>query len=103
MQSPVVLTAQEIKGQTFLALHSDPRPQLFIENTTNVGFYCGQSQTDDCSIVAESEHFRWNCKIPAFTNIFYNMPVISDKFPELPQMYFPEKLSFAYDSLSKFL
>ncbi|CAG9772920.1 unnamed protein product [Ceutorhynchus assimilis] len=95
---PVVLTAQEIKGQVFLALHNDPRPQIFIENKTNVLFYCGQTLPDETSVVAESEHFKWNCILPSLSGTYYNMPAISQKFPELPQVYFAEKLSLAYES-----
>ncbi|XP_066257341.1 intermembrane lipid transfer protein VPS13B isoform X1 [Euwallacea similis] len=98
---PGVVTAQEVKGQIYLALHNDPRPQLFIENTTNASFYCGQSLPDDSIVVSECEHFRWNCKIPPVSGTYYNMPAISEKFPELPQIYFPEKISLSYDSLTE--
>ncbi|XP_076265664.1 vacuolar protein sorting 13B isoform X3 [Rhynchophorus ferrugineus] len=94
---PAVLTAQEIKGQIYLAIHNDPRPQVFIENKTKVNFYCGQALPDDSDVVKESDHFRHAYKIRSMSSVYYNMPGISEKFPELPQTYFSEKLSLGYN------
>ncbi|XP_050295994.1 intermembrane lipid transfer protein VPS13B [Anthonomus grandis grandis] len=95
---PVVLTAQEQKGQIFLSLHNDPRPQLLIDNKTNVDFYCGQSLPDDSGVYKESEHFNWICKLNSHFSTYYSMPKLSEKFPELPQVYFAEKISLAYET-----
>ncbi|XP_030768330.1 vacuolar protein sorting-associated protein 13B-like isoform X2 [Sitophilus oryzae] len=98
---PVVLTAQENKGQVYLAIHNDPRPQIFIENKTSVAFFCGQSLPDDSGIVKEAEHIRWTCKVGSMSRMYYNLPVLSEKFPELPQVNFSEKLSLGYSEDEK--
>ncbi|XP_060527776.1 intermembrane lipid transfer protein VPS13B isoform X2 [Cylas formicarius] len=94
---PVVLTSQEIKGQIYMAIQYDPRPQLYIENRTAVSFYCGQAFPDDSGVTKESEHFRWHCRARGNSSVYYTMPVLSEKFPELPQVNYQEKLSLAFD------
>lgn len=95
-----VLTSYQHKGQTYVAVHRDDRPQLLIENKTDVVMFCGQS-LGVAGIAAETQHFRWHCKLPRMGSIFYTMPLLKDKFPELPQNNYAEKVTLAVDSESK--
>ncbi|CAG9819390.1 unnamed protein product [Phaedon cochleariae] len=93
---PVVLTCQEHKGQTFLAVHNDTTPQLFIENKTGTTMFCAQS-LEEGRVAKEAQHFKWYCRIDNLTYRYYTMPVLSDKFPEMPQKMFSEKIVLACD------
>ncbi|XP_056633940.1 intermembrane lipid transfer protein VPS13B isoform X1 [Diorhabda sublineata] len=94
---PAVLTCQEHKGQLYISLHNDPRPQLLIINKTGVTFYCAQSLTE-YEVIEETQHFKWYCKIAPHKDQYYNMSLLSDKFPELPQFHYTEKLALASES-----
>lgn len=96
---PLVLTSQEHKGQTFLAIHNDNRPQIFIENKTPATLFCAQSLGD--YVATEVQHFKWHCHVASFRSIYYTMPFMSEKFPELPQNNFSEKIALACDPESK--
>lgn len=96
----IVLTSYQHKDQTYVAVHRDERPQLLIENKTGVVMFCGQSLGAD-GVAAETQHFRWNCKLPSVGSIFYTMPLLKDKFPELPQNNYTEKIALAIDTESK--
>ncbi|XP_072392830.1 intermembrane lipid transfer protein VPS13B [Diabrotica undecimpunctata] len=91
-----VLTCQEHKGQLFLSLHNDTRPQVLISNRTGTTFYCGQSLKEG-EVVDEVQNFRWFSKIGPHQDQYYNMPNISEKFPELPQYQFSEKIALAIE------
>ncbi|XP_074031826.1 vacuolar protein sorting 13B isoform X2 [Leptinotarsa decemlineata] len=93
---PIVLTCQEYKGQTFIAIHNDTRPQLFIENRTGATLFCAQGLGEG-RVATEVKHFRWHCKIENSSCQYYTMPFLSEKFPELPQNNFSEKISIACD------
>lgn len=98
---PLVLTSYQSKGQTYLAIHRDDRPQLFIENRTDTVMFCAQS-IGGSNVVTESQHLKWNCRLPKKTSVFYTVPLQQEKFPELPQDNFAEKIALAIDSESKF-
>lgn len=76
---------------------------LKIKLTTNIFFFastdssilCGQSVQD--GVADESAHFNWHCKIRCKHKKYYNMPLLGEKFPELPQYHFPEQLSLSRD------
>lgn len=99
---PVVLTSQEHKGQTFLSIHQDNRPQLYIENKTCTTLFCAQALAQG-KVADETQHFKWHCKLPSYRNFYYTMPFLSEKFPELPQDNFTEKICLASDPESKYL
>lgn len=97
---PLVLTSQEHKGQIFVAIHNDNRPQIFIENKTPAILFCAQSLGED-NVATEVQHFKWHCRVGSFGSVYYTMPFLSEKFPELPQNNFSEKIALACDPESK--
>ncbi|CAH0555543.1 unnamed protein product [Brassicogethes aeneus] len=90
---PLCITFQEYKGQTYLAVSHDLRPQIFIENKSNIPLICAQFLTDN-STANESQHFKWNCEIKRLGSMFYSMPLIGEKFPEIPQNSYLESIVF---------
>lgn len=95
---PVVLTSQEHKGQIYLSIHNDPKPQIYIENKSQIDLFCGQSLGDENNIVEETKHFRWYCKINGDSTKYYSLPLLAEKFPELPNQNQTEMIVFASDS-----
>ncbi|KAJ8927596.1 hypothetical protein NQ314_019923, partial [Rhamnusium bicolor] len=93
---PVVLTSQEHGGKIFLSIHNDSRPQMLIENKTAMTLFCAQSLGED-DVAAEAKHFRWHCQVKHFNSMYYTMPVLSEKFPELPHNNYIEKIALACD------
>jgi hypothetical protein len=93
-----VLTSQERKGQTFLSLFHDECPQTLIENKGSVTLYCAQAINDSGLVMQESRHFNWFTKLECGTSVYYTMPFVSEKFPELPQICFSEKIVFAVEA-----
>lgn len=96
----LVLTAHHSKGQTYVAIHKDDRPQMLLENRTGAILFCAQS-VEKNEVASETQHFRWNCKLPTMATVFYTMPLLKDKFPELPQNNYAEKIALATDPESK--
>ncbi|CAG9862165.1 unnamed protein product [Phyllotreta striolata] len=92
-----LLTCQEHKGQLVLSLFNDNYPQTLIANSTGRTILCGQSAKDG-SVAEESQHFNWNCRIQDNEEMYYSMPLLGEKFPELPQYHFPEHFRFACES-----
>ncbi|XP_008197902.1 intermembrane lipid transfer protein VPS13B isoform X1 [Tribolium castaneum] len=92
---PLVLTSQERKGQIYLSLFHDDSPQTLIENKSSVNLYCGQAIGEGGAAIPESRHFKWFSKLECGSSVYYTMPFVSEKFPELPQTCFSEKIVFA--------
>ncbi|XP_017781523.1 PREDICTED: vacuolar protein sorting-associated protein 13B [Nicrophorus vespilloides] len=97
MSVPVVLISQEHKGQTFISLHQDFNPQLLVENQSGTKIYCAQSGAEQGTIFSDCEHFSWICSVDDGKSCYYTMPVIAEKFPDLPQQNYYETLVFASD------
>lgn len=98
----LVVTSHQHKGQTFVAIHRDERPQLLLENKTDTVLFCAQSLGGG-EVASEAQHFRWNCKLPKARALFYTMSGLQEKFPELPQNNFSEKIALAVESESKLI
>lgn len=98
----IVLTSHHNNGQTYVAIHRDDRPQLWLENKTDTVLLCSQS-VNGGGVASEAQHFRWNCKLPKLGNVFYTMPILSETFPELPQNNYAEKIALAVDPESKYV
>nr|CAI5821779.1 unnamed protein product [Callosobruchus analis] len=83
---PVVLTSQDNKGQIYLTLHEDDRPQLFLENTTGATLFVAQATGlgGAVKVAEECQHFRWRCRVGNMEKTYYTMPGVSEKFPDLP-------------------
>lgn len=97
----LVLTSHHQKGQTFIAIHRDNRPQLLLENKTGITLFCAQTLGGN-EVASETQHFRWNCRLAKMASVFYTMPLLQEKFPELPQNNFAEKIALAADPESKY-
>lgn len=94
---PIVLIAEEQKGQIFLSIHHDIHPQLCINNKCGTKILCAQYSLEDKEICEESKHFKWICSIDNESSTYYTMPIISKKFPDLQQSYRDFSLVIASD------
>nr|CAH7751442.1 unnamed protein product [Callosobruchus chinensis] len=75
---PVVLTSQDNKGQIYLTLQEDDRPQLFLENTTGATLFVGQATGN------YDQLYVWCYRVGNMERTYYTMPGVSEKFPDLP-------------------
>lgn len=91
------MTSQERQGQIFLSLFHDNCPQTLIENKSLVTLFCGQAVGEGGAAVPESKNFKWVSRLECGACTYYTMPFVSEKFPELPQTCFSEKIVFAVD------
>lgn len=94
MQVSLALISNERKDQVFLSLYHDDCPQTLIDNRIDVNLYCGQASNEGLAI-PESKHFDWFTQIEAGKSMYYTMPFVCEKFPEIPQSCFNEKVVFA--------
>ncbi|KAL3269016.1 hypothetical protein HHI36_008100 [Cryptolaemus montrouzieri] len=95
---PLAVTSYDIKGQLFIGVHHDTRPQIFIENDCDVTLYCGQSREgEDLGVLPEVEHFKWFCEIKNGGSNYYSMTGLIDKFPDIAPNSVHENLVFAKD------
>lgn len=95
---PFVITSHEYKGQTFLFLHHDSHPQMLIENHCGVKIFCAQIESNENStLIADCQHLNWLCGVGLFSNCYYTMPSISEKFPDISPGDYPDKIVLSTD------
>lgn len=80
---PLVVIAQELKGQTYLSVHHDYHPQLLLENKCSAPIYCSQYGTIEKDIIKDNVLFNWMCKVPKDSEVYYTLPTIGEKFPDI--------------------
>lgn len=80
-----------------MSLFHDDCPQILIENKSSVNLRCAQSLRENGGWAPESKHFKWVAEVEHGTSIYYTMPFVSEKFPELPQTCFSERIVFAVE------
>ncbi|KAK4875062.1 hypothetical protein RN001_011484 [Aquatica leii] len=94
---PIVITAQNHKGQTFLSLYNDLYPQMLIENRSEAKLFFAQAAKID-PIISECQHFQWTCFVENSRACYYTMPGYGEKFPEISQENNIEQLSISCES-----
>ncbi|XP_045475296.1 vacuolar protein sorting-associated protein 13B [Harmonia axyridis] len=95
---PLAITSYDNKGQHFIGVHHDTRPQIYIENCSGVTLYCAQLKDgEEFDVFEETEHFRWYCEIIDGGSNYYSMMGLIDKFPEIPTQSHKENLVFSKD------
>lgn len=78
---PMILVAQENKGQVYLSINHDSHPQLLIENKCTARLLCIQSSNDE--IIKDNQFLNWMCIIPPESEAYYTLPTVGAKFPEI--------------------
>lgn len=96
---PLLIIGQESKGQIYISIHHDHRPQLLIENKCSSMIFCAQYGPDN-SIVKDNAHFNWTCSVPMEREVYYSLPSVGEKFPEIVP-FEPENIVIAVPSSSK--
>lgn len=81
---PVVITIQEDKGTTYIMIHVDYHPQLFIENTCAFKILVGQANETGDGIITDTFHFTWICEIESNATSHYSTPSNSSRLPDVP-------------------
>lgn len=98
MQVPLAITSHDNKGQNFIGIHHDTRPQIYIENNSGTTLYCAQpKETEDFEVMEETEHFMWYCEIKDGGSNYYSMISFTEKFPDIPPQSGKENLVFSKD------
>lgn len=86
---PIVITTQEDKGTIYAAVHVDEHPQLLIENSCPFKIVIGQADESGESILSDSSHFTWACKIDSGAAYYYSLPTVACKLPDSPPTQLP--------------
>lgn len=79
---PVIVTTQEDKGTTFIAVHNDDHPQLLIENACGFKILLGQADENGGEILPDSAHFTWICEVDSGATFHYSLPCVSNRLPD---------------------
>ncbi|XP_054279207.1 uncharacterized protein LOC128997593 [Macrosteles quadrilineatus] len=90
VQEMLVMTVEQVDGQTHLLLWDQPHPQLTLHNHTHCDVIFAKAKTDNGGgFVADCEHIKWQMSVPAGETAHYSFPnnVISPETvlpPSLP-------------------
>ncbi|XP_067209482.1 intermembrane lipid transfer protein VPS13B isoform X1 [Linepithema humile] len=79
---PVIVTTQEEKGTTFIAIHNDDHPQLLIENACGFKILLGQADENGGEILPDTAHFTWVCEVDSGATFHYSLPCVSNRLPD---------------------
>lgn len=64
-------------------------------------FFAQSSGNDDNEVETDCQHFKWVCSVEDGNSCYYTMPGYSEKFPDMPQNSFEEKIVIASDPQGK--
>ncbi|XP_043268199.1 vacuolar protein sorting-associated protein 13B isoform X2 [Venturia canescens] len=78
---PVVIITQEDEGTTYLLIHVDDHPQLYIENLCPFPIILGEANGDG-GIFQESPHFSWRFQVQSEKSNYYCTPSTANKMPD---------------------
>lgn len=95
-----MLTTTEEKGQTFLAVHHDTIPQLFIQNSSGAKLFLSQRPklpNGNSSSSKTHHHFRWLHSVENNQSTHFTMCGYSDKFPNLNHLCIEENVVVTCD------
>ena len=79
---PVVVTTQEDKGTTYILVHIDDHPQLFIENSCPFRILLGEANSAADDIFQDSQNFFWRCEVESNTASYYTLPSVGNRLPD---------------------
>lgn len=78
-----MLTCTELDGQSVLSIHQDNHPQLEIRNNSGIKLFFVQCEKYEKTVINDCEHFNWICSVENGRKMFYTLPLVSNKFPEI--------------------